>query len=69
MAGTAKRKVKKKPSVYSLAQPIASMEAVSAKAKKITPAELKKSLMAAGIIGSNGKLAPKYSLAKKAAVK
>ena len=47
------------------ARPIASLIEISAKAKAMTPAELRKSLVAAGIIRSDGKLAAVYSLSPK----
>lgn len=66
--GTAKtvavvRTKKAGPSVAS--QPIASLKDVAAKAKEMTPAELRKSLVAAGIIRTDGKLTSVYSHAPK----
>ena len=51
------------PSVVD--EPIASLKEVSAKARAMTPAELRKSLVAAGIIRTDGKLTSVYSHPRK----
>jgi hypothetical protein len=42
-----------------------TLRVISEQVKKMTPAEFRKSLMAAGILGTNGKLTANYASVKK----
>jgi hypothetical protein len=59
---TAKTKRKKVKAIQVVvAKPISAMTSVATKAKTMTPADLRKSLQAAGIVTGNGKLSANYS--------